>query len=336
MSTLPKLSIRLHGGQTARACAEIAAHAEACGFYTAWFAENPFARGCLPAAAASALATSRLRIAAGVFNPFNRHPALMAMEIGALDELSGGRALIGIGSGIGSTVVKMGGNAEKPLVALRDTLAILRPLLRGEEADHAGRAFAAHKIRLDYQPRAGIPVFLAGRGDLTVKLAGEAADGLIISNMCTPGFAQGAVARLEESRRRAGRPAPLEVVQYMPCCVGRDGGEARARAKRAVGEMLPNYWGLAQKISFAKAGLMSGLGVGEAEVAAAVTRLRAGEDAAAVLDDRYIAGFAIAGTPQECLDGARRYAAAGVTELALTFAGPSARDEMRMLGEAAS
>ena len=82
---------------------------------TAWFAENAFARGVLPAAAACAMATSRLRIGAGVFNPFSRHPTMMAMEIGALDELSDGRAMLGIGAGIGSSVQKIGSSSDKPV-----------------------------------------------------------------------------------------------------------------------------------------------------------------------------------------------------------------------------
>ena len=69
----------------------------------------------LPAAAACAVATKTLRIGAGVFNPYNRHPTLIAMEIGALDELAGGRVQLGIGSGIGFAIERMGFSYGKPL-----------------------------------------------------------------------------------------------------------------------------------------------------------------------------------------------------------------------------
>ena len=59
--------------------------------------------------------------------------------------------------------------------------------------------------------------------------------------------------------------------------------------------------------------------IAEAEFSTAAARLRAGEDAIDVLDERYVAAFSIAGTPEDCLVAARRYHAAGVTELALTF-----------------
>ncbi|HKE11780.1 MAG TPA: LLM class flavin-dependent oxidoreductase, partial [Myxococcota bacterium] len=84
-----RVALRLHGGLPAAACVEQARAAERAGFSTVWFAENPFNRGVLPAMTACALATTTIRIGIGVFNPFNRHPTLVAMEMGALDELSG-------------------------------------------------------------------------------------------------------------------------------------------------------------------------------------------------------------------------------------------------------
>src|SRR6202021_2855235 len=108
VTLLPKIAVRLHGGMAPQHCVAQARGAEAAGFAGVWFAENPFARAILPAAAACAVATASLQIGAGVFNPFNRHPSLIAMEIGALDELAGGRVRLGIGSGIGSAIERMG------------------------------------------------------------------------------------------------------------------------------------------------------------------------------------------------------------------------------------
>src|SRR5258706_12248048 len=90
VAELPKLSVRLSGAVDPRRCVDIANIAEANGFHSLWFAENAFNRGVLPAASACAAATRRIGIGIGVFNPYNRHPMLMAMEIGALDELAQG------------------------------------------------------------------------------------------------------------------------------------------------------------------------------------------------------------------------------------------------------
>lgn len=330
---LPRLSLRLHGGQSAATCVEIAKAAEAARLEGIWFAENAFARGILPAAAACAVATQKLRIGAGVFNPFSRHPTMMAMEIAALDELSGGRTSITIGSGIASQAAKIGHSAEKPVGVLRDSLVILRGLLRGETVDHSG-VFSARNVKLDCPARADLPVYLAGRGDLSVKLAATHADGLTISNMCSAGFSKRAAGILHETWDNAHRAARPAIIQYAPCAIDADRPRAIATAKKAVGAMLPNYWSLAQKIPFAKMGLLLGTGLDEAEIAEAVRKLAGGADPVDALDERYTSAFSIAGTPDECLAAAATYAAAGVTDLALTMSSQSPEREVALLGTA--
>lgn len=331
---LPRIGLRLHGVLTARQCVELAVAADQSGFSAAWFAENAFARGVLPAAAACAVATSRICIGAGVFNPFSRHPTMMAMEIGSLDELSNGRAMLGIGAGIGSSVQKLGSSPDKPLVAVRDTLAILQPLLRGEQVSYVGKSFSAHDVKLNYAPRAGISIYVAGRGDLTLKLTGESADGLLISNMCSMEFARRSALRVKESRKAAGRSGEAGIVQYMPCAVHRDRAEAQRIGKRAVGEMIPNYWGLSRKIASAGEALFTGTDISEAEFESAAHRIKSGEDAAEFLDEKFTHAFSLTGTPEECLGRAADYAAAGVSELALTFDGASAPADIALLGDA--
>ena len=179
-----------------------------------------------------------------------------------------------------------------------------------------------------------IPIFLAGRGNLTVKLSGEAADGLIVSNMCSVEFAGRLAALMRSARGAEGRPDAGEVVQYMPCAVHRDRRVAVRAAKAAVAEILPRYWALGQKLGSAKEALLAGTNIREDEFAQAAARLRAGEHPDQVLDDRYVSAFSITGTPEDCLALARQYHDAGVTELALTFSGPNAVEQIAQMGEA--
>jgi 5,10-methylenetetrahydromethanopterin reductase len=335
VAKFPKLSVRLHGAMSPQQCVAQARAAEAAGFAAVWFAENPFARGILPAAAACSVATQRLGIGAGVFNPFNRHPTLIAMEIGALDELAGGRVRFGIGSGIGSAVERMGFSYARPLTALGEAIAIVRALLRGEEVTSAGEVFSIDRVRLDYAPRRDIEIFMAGRGDRSLALCGERADGLLVSNMCTAAFVARCAGLMRKAAARAGRTEPLGVVRYMPCCVRADRAAAIAAGKRAVGQMLPAYWSLGQRLEGAKSALTMESGITEAEFAAAAQRLRAGEDAAAVLDERFVQAFVIAGTAEECAAQIAACSEAGVTEVALTFSGQEAAAEMKYLRSAA-
>jgi 5,10-methylenetetrahydromethanopterin reductase len=297
-----------------------------------WFAENPFNRGTLPAAAACAAATTTLQIGAGVFNPYNRHPTLIAMEIGALDELAGGRARVGIGSGIGFAIERMGFSYGKPLTTLREAIAILRALLRGEEVSHAGTVFNINKVKLDYKPRANIAIYMAGRGERSLEACGEIADGLIVSNMVTASFSAKAVKVVHDAARAAGRPRP-KIVQYVPCVARPDRDEAYRLAKQAVAEMLPAYWTLAQRLPAAKGALLDGSDISEVDFADAMARL-AGERPDAVLDERFVRAFSVAGNADDCRTLAVSYGAAGVTELALTFAGPTSAADMKYMASA--
>jgi 5,10-methylenetetrahydromethanopterin reductase len=334
MPKLPRLSVRLHGGMTPALCVEQARAAEEAGIDAVWFAENPFARGIMAAATACALATRTQSIGAGVFNPFSRHPSLIAMEIGALDELAGGRVRLGIGSGLGHAVERMGFSTKRSLTALREAITIIRALLRGEEVNFAGAAFNVQRLKLDYRPRADIPIFMAARGANAVKACGEIADGMIVSNMCAAGFVAKAVQSLHEAARAAGRPGLPGVVQYMPCVPRPDRAAAIAAAKRALADMLPAYWSLAQRLPDAKAALTCGSGISDDDFAAAVTRLNAGDQPDAALDERFVTAFTIAGTADDCRALAANYAAAGTTELALTFFGPGFAADMAYLGKA--
>src|SRR3954470_11835394 len=148
MSDMPRIGMRLHGGLAPQRCIELAKAAEANNLASVWFAENPMERGALPVVTACALATQRIPFGIGVWNPYNRHPSLIAMEISALDELIHGRARLGIGSGLAAAIKRLGLAHSKPLGGLRDTFHIVRALLRGETVTYKGAVFSAEGIKL--------------------------------------------------------------------------------------------------------------------------------------------------------------------------------------------
>ena len=218
-----------------------------------------------------------------------------------------------------------GDAGKRGLTTLREAIAIMRALLRGEEVNFAGTAFNVQRVKLDYRARADIPIFMAARG-------AERGQGLrrdcrrhdrvqhVRGGLRRQGG--GKPARIGAGRRPRAMPG---VVQYMPCVPRADRDEAFRAAKRAVADMLPAYWTLAQRLPGAKAALMDGSGISEDDFAAAVARLKAGEAPDMALDDRYVQAFTIAGNADDCRAQAAAYAAAGVTELALTFFGPAVR-----------
>src|SRR5215467_3433688 len=241
-ATRPALALRCHGGLMPQQCVEQAVAAEHARFSTVWFAENPFGRGAWPGAAACAVATRHIRIGLGILNPHQRHPTLMAMEIAAFDDLSEGRAALGIGAGIPSRIKQTQAPVDRPIAAVRDAVTITRALLRGETATYTGKAFSANGVRLDFTPRRGnVPILTAAMGAQALRLCGEIADGVIISNLSPTAFTRHAVRIIHEAAARMNRHAPCEIVQYVPGAVRDDGGEARRIAKRAVAAMLIAY-----------------------------------------------------------------------------------------------
>jgi len=330
---LPRIALRLHGGLGAAACVEQARAAEQAGLHTLWFAENPFNRGVMPAMAACAIATQRIRIGIGVFNPFNRHPTLIAMEMGSFDELCDGRAVLGIGAGI--KVAQMGLPDRRPIGAVRDAIQILRPLLRGDEVSYRGRVFSADRVRLEFAlARSGMPILMAAVGDQALRLCGELADGLMISNMCPPGYSRRAVGIVAGAAAAIGRPRPAEVVQYVPCAMRDDAGEARALAKATVGAMLAAYWRGGQAAPATQSALRDHSATEPAEFGRIMDRLGRGEPGHDVLGDRFLANYAVAGTTSQCLERFEAYREAGVTELAVWPVGDQPVDTIARLGRA--
>ena len=315
--------------------AGLATTAERSGFRTVWFAENLFQRGILPAASASAVATRTIGIGIGVFNPFNRHPSLMAMEAAALDELSAGRAILGLGVGVPPLIDRIAG-FRRPLAAMRDTVAIARGMLAGGTVTHLGAVFSAEEIGLGFAPlRPDIPIHIAAMGPRMLRLAGEIGDGVLISNMCPPAFTGHAIALAAEGAAAAGRAPPPQTVKYVPCAVDADPGAARQAIKPAIAAMLRGYEEAFAGTPDALAALRHGGAIDPALYAAALDRLGSGEAPEAALDDAFVDQYGIAGSVGDCVRRIAELGADGATEIALTFLGEAPERDIALIGEAA-
>ena len=326
---MPRYGIRLHSLMTPQACVEQAVAAEKAGFDSIWFAENPYQRGVLPAVAACIVATRAITVGIGVFNPFNRHPTLMAMEMGALDELAGGRTVLGIGAGVARQLRKAGFTYDRPLAAMRDAVHIVRGLMRGDAVSHDGRVFSARDIRLEFTPpRPDYPIYMAAMGDRALGLSGEIADGLMISNMCPPGYSLRAVGLMREGAQRAGRPQPANVVQYAPCVAGADRGEARQIVRQRLAPMIVSMWKAGEQSPFVRRSMVAESGIAEAGFATLVGALGAGAAPGEVVEDRFLDRYAVAGDGGDCRAAIARYVAAGVSEMVVTFVGPDPVGDM--------
>ena len=186
--------------------------------------------------------TSRVRLGTGVIPIYARTPCNMAQSFATLDELSGGRAIAGLGVSHKPVVEHwFGQSIDKPLAEMREYVAILRAILRGEDPPQ-GEKFGTAFAFTGYEPlRADIPVYLAGLSPGMLRLAGEIADGVILW-LCNPNYVRDVVVpTVREGREKAGRPLEgFDIVAAVPSAVTGEPGEV---VQRMQGE-LQTYFGL--------------------------------------------------------------------------------------------
>ncbi|MEV6948928.1 LLM class flavin-dependent oxidoreductase [Streptomyces sp. NPDC051172] len=325
---LPRLSLAFDGETGVERCVAMVLAAERLGFSRVWFSENPFGRSVVPTLALCAQATERIGLGVGVFTPFSRHPLQIGAEAKALDDLCGGRFAVGIGSG--ATQAAHFGIEARPTTIMRDAVAILRATLTEKGVDHHGAALSAKGVILSGEPRSAVPVYVAAMGPRAVQLAAELGDGLLISDMCPPNYTRWAV-ELAATRRTA-----FDVTQIIPCSVDPDGASARRVAATDIGRTLLM---LVDHLSGGFPAVISAIrdysGIPGREFDAAMAQLRAGKPAADVLDARYVEAYAVAGTPEECVERLRVMRQSGVTEAALLPVGPVGADQLGLLAAAA-
>lgn len=164
----------------------LARAADQSGLDELWLWEDCFLHSGVAAATAALAVTARVRVGIGILPVPFRNVALTAMEIATLRRLFGDRAMIGIGHGVQDWMGQVGARAASPLTLLREYATALRALLRGETVTTAGRYVTLHDVRLDWPPDPPPPLLIGATGPKTLRLAGELADGTILSGNTPP------------------------------------------------------------------------------------------------------------------------------------------------------
>ena len=172
-----------------------------------------------------------------------RTPMGFAMSAGTLGARTGGRFVLGIGSG---GVYRpefrkaMGLRTHSTLAIMRDYLTTVRGLLSGEAMEYDGPALTVRQQQLAIAPPPETPVYLGALGPKMLELGGEAADGICL-NWCTASQVAVARERVDAGAQTAGRaPGSVPLVEYIRVCVDDDVQAARRGLARAtVGYAMP-------------------------------------------------------------------------------------------------
>jgi alkanesulfonate monooxygenase SsuD/methylene tetrahydromethanopterin reductase-like flavin-dependent oxidoreductase (luciferase family) len=258
--------------------------------YAAVFLPEIHARDAFAALTGLAGETATLLLGTGVVPMRSRTTLLTAMAAATVDERSGGRLVLGIGTG------SVGKGA---LDELARTVADVRALLRGQTVSRDGRT-----LRLGLPPGSEVPIWISAMGPRAFELGGRIADGVLL-NWCTPERVALAIATVAEGARSAGRdPGEITVAVYVRSWAGEDADAAMAVAKAAAGEY-------ARYPAYARQFAQLGLGAEAAAAAAAVAGGRPQD-----VPDRLVNAVTVFGDVAP--DRLARYAAAGA-DLTLVY-----------------
>lgn len=214
---------------------ELARKAEQAGVDSVWMADGYYARDPLVSLAAIGSATERVALGTSVLNPFTRHPAALAMAFATLDELSGGRAIIGIGSGARHQVEgQMGYDGSRPLAAVREAIDVLEGMAAGEEIHCDGKAITARGVRLMVRGARPLPIYVGAVGPKMLQLAGKRGAGAFVPQT-SPEFVRTAVEEVAKGAAEVGRdPRDVDIAAMVILAVADD----LEAAQRSVGPLL--------------------------------------------------------------------------------------------------
>jgi 5,10-methylenetetrahydromethanopterin reductase len=213
--------------------------AEDNGYDTVWLADERFYREVYSCLTYFAQHTSRVKIGPCVTDPYARHPALTAMAIATLDEISNQRAILGIGAGI-SGFAELGIDRKKPARAIREAIELIRMLLRGEKVTYKGEVIQFTEGKLSFAPvRSEIPIYVASNGPIGQKTAGAVADGAIMEACGNVQEVKAFRAVLDAGAKQAGRdPKAVRLIARLNTCIAADGKSARDALRPTVARLL--------------------------------------------------------------------------------------------------
>jgi len=318
------VGVGFDGGLPVDSFVQLAGLADKSGFRSLWIQENDEA-GTIVLAGAALHATRRLVVGTGITSPFRRHPQTLAIETATLNQLSGNRFILGLGAAerLARTFHLLG----KPIEAMRDAFAIVRGIYSAENFTYDGRVFAVTtpQTRLSPQPR----IYMGALGPRMLDLAGELADGVILSRRATfsAKYTKYAIDRVTSKARSMGRdPLRIDSVGFFETCLARDGDEARQFAKKILGTYtIP---GTPQNV-------LNLEGVPERDIERVKTSYLKGNLEAAVdnVTDELVGRFAVAGTPEECSEKLRRHIGSGLKCPILYIHGPNHKHALELAAE---
>jgi alkanesulfonate monooxygenase SsuD/methylene tetrahydromethanopterin reductase-like flavin-dependent oxidoreductase (luciferase family) len=206
----------------------LARRAEERGYHSIWITEGTGSKDVISQMAAVAVATQRILIGSGIIPIWMRTPIILGASFLGLDELSKGRAIMGLGSGHPNAMRDFHGiEIKRSVPHMRDYVAIAKLLFKEKRFSYEGETARVTGYRRTVASYSDdIPIYIAALGPRMLRLAGECADGVLM-NCMTPEHAAEAVKTVHAGSRAAGRdPLRVTIAAYIMTCMDDDEGRA--------------------------------------------------------------------------------------------------------------
>ena len=295
--------------------------AEEAGFETIWITDHYNNRDVWSTLAVLSLLTSRVKLGTGVTNPYTRNVGITASSIASISELSGGRAILGIGPGDKATFDKMGIPWDRPLTRVKEAVSAIRAFLAREQVSQAGfvgaqLAFSTGKI----------PIYIGAQGPKMLELAGAIGDGVLI-NASHPEDFKYAVPVIRQGAEKAGRkPQDVQICAYASFSADKDREKAIGAAKMVVAFIVA---GSPENVLD-----RHGIAPEEAQkIQGALAKYDFGAAMAAVTP-KMAEAFSVAGTPADCLARVDELLKTGVTQIVVgSPIGPDKERSIKLIGK---
>ncbi|NMC11124.1 MAG: 5,10-methylenetetrahydromethanopterin reductase [Methanothrix sp.] len=295
--------------------------AEDAGFKNIWITDHYNNRDVWSTLAVLSMMTNRIKLGTGVTNPYTRNVAITASSIASINELSGGRAILGIGPGDKATFDKMGIEWDKPLTRVKEAVLAIRALLAKEQVNQAGfkgaqMAFGAGKI----------PIYIGAQWPKMLELAGGIADGVLI-NASHPDDFKFAVPMIREGARIAGRkPEDVQICAYASFSADKDQAKAVNASKIVVAFIVA---GSPQNVLERHK-----IGMDEAKTISDALAKYDFKSAMAAVTPKMTEAFSVSGTPQDCRARVDELIKTGVTQIVVgSPIGPNKESAIKLIGK---
>jgi len=329
---------------------ETVAMAKACeeaGFDTFWIAEaypwwrkHSFeARSSTAILAVIASQTRRIQLGWGIISPYTRHPVQIAMEARVMQDLAGDRFLLGLGASKIFMKEIGEGEGEKvgPATVMRESIEIIRGVLKGDKFDYQGKVFTASVPPLKgdaHTSRTVPPVYVTGTGPAMQRLGGSLGDGLLTASITTPAFVRYSKKNMEEGAAKARKDTSKLILGCVIVgSIGRDSKKGREGAREQAAMYLANK---VQNIKGSADVLLESAGIMFEELQPVADAMEKGgrkAAAQAVSDELLRKVCPIAGTPDECIHKIEEYRAAGCTHIMLEIWGDDRAGQAKLFGD---